>query len=115
MLLLAAVLIGTSAGQLLFKGASVRAMRAGVTDYWFVLAADPLLWLALTIYLAELFLYVAFLSIVPLWQGVMVVSLSLFLVVLGGRIFFAETLTLLRMQAVMLIAVGVFLVGWGGR
>ena len=72
-LLLAAVLIGTSAGQLLFKAVSVRSARAS-SSYWLAVAADPLLWLALAVYGVELLLYMAFLSIVPLWQGVMVVS-----------------------------------------
>ena len=112
-LLLAAVLIGTAGGQLLFKAASLRGARAG-SSYWLALAVDPVLWLALLVYVTELVLYMAFLSIVPLWQGVMVVSLDLLLVMIGGRIFFAEALTLPRVAAVSLIAGGVFLVGWGG-
>ena len=113
-LLLAAVLMGTSAGQLLFKAASVRGAQAKVASYWLALALDPVLWLGLAIYIAELFLYMAFLSIVPLWQGVMVVSLDLFLVMIGGRIFFGEELTPPRVLAIGLIATGVLLVGWGG-
>jgi hypothetical protein len=113
-LLLAAVLIGTSAGQLLFKAASIRGTRVGAPSYWLALATDPLLWLALVIYVTELVLYMAFLSIVPLWQGVMVVSFDLLLVMIGGRIFFAEALTMPRLLAIGLIAFGVLLVGWGG-
>jgi hypothetical protein len=113
-LLLVAVLIGTSGGQLLFKAASVRGAKAGPASYWLALAIDPVLWLALAIYVAELFLYMAFLSIVPLWQGVMVVSLDLLLVMVGGRIFFGEGLTAPRVLATGLIATGVLLVGWGG-
>lgn len=112
-LLLAAVLIGTSAGQLLFKAVSVRSTRAS-GSYWVAVAADPLLWLALAVYSVELLLYMAFLSIVPLWQGVMAVSFDLLLVMIGGRLFFAEQLTMPRVLAILLIATGVFLVGWGG-
>ena len=90
--LLAIVLIGNTAGQLLFKAASLRASRPGRAGHWQALAFDPLLWLALLIYVFEFFMWLAFLSVVPLWQGVMVASIDILLVMLGGRIFFGETL-----------------------
>lgn len=114
-LLLALVLLGTTAGQLLLKAASARAEHAGFAEHWRVLATDPVLWLAIAIYIAEFFVYLAFLSVVPLWQGVMVASADLLFVMLGGRIFFGELITLPRLVSISLIAVGVFLVGWGGE
>ena len=115
LLLLAVVLIGNSAGQLMFKAASLRADRPGIASHWQALALDPLLWLALLIYVFEFFMWLAFLSVVPLWQGVMVASIDILLVMLGGRIFFGEHITAPRVLAISLIAVGVLLVGGGGQ
>ena len=114
-LLLAAVLITNTAGQLLFKAASVRADHAGVAAHWQALALDPLLWAGIVIYVLEFLLWLAFLSLVPLWQGVMVASIDILMVMLGGRIFFGEHITPPRVAAISLIAVGVLLVGWGGQ
>ena len=112
-LLLAVVLIGNTTGQMLFKAASLRSARGG-NSHWAGLMADPLLWLGIVIYVFEFFLWMAFLSIVPLWQGVMVACIDILLVMVGGRIFFAEHITMPRCVAVALIAIGVLLVGWGG-
>jgi drug/metabolite transporter (DMT)-like permease len=112
--LLAIVLIGNTAGQMLFKAASLRSSRAGDSSHWAGLVAEPMLWLGIGIYVVEFFLWMAFLSIVPLWQGVMVACVDILLVMLGGRIFFAEQITMPRCAAISLIAVGVLLVGWGG-
>jgi len=114
LLLLAFVLIGNTAGQLLFKAASLRASRPGWAGHWQALAFDPLLWLALLIYVFEFFMWLAFLSVVPLWQGVMVACVDILLVMVGGRVFFGERITSARMLAISLIAVGVVLVGGGG-
>ncbi|MDX2205433.1 MAG: hypothetical protein NW223_21975 [Hyphomicrobiaceae bacterium] len=112
-LLLTAVLVTNTTGQLLFKAASMRADRDDVS-HWRALAADPWLWVALAIYAVEFFLWLAFLSLVPLWQGVMVACIDILLVMLGGRIFFGERITPARMLAIGLIACGVFLVGGTG-
>jgi drug/metabolite transporter (DMT)-like permease len=114
-LLLAVVLVGNTAGQLLFKAASLRASDSGLTAHWRALASDPLLWLALTIYVFEFFMWLAFLSVVPLWQGVMIACIDILMVMVGGRIFFDEKITRSRMLAISLIAVGVLLVGGGGQ
>jgi drug/metabolite transporter (DMT)-like permease len=114
-LLLAVVLTGNTAGQLLFKAASLRADRPGLTGHWQALALDPVLWLALIIYVFEFFMWLAFLSVVPLWQGVMVASIDILMVMAGGRIFFGEKITPSRILAISLIAVGVLLVGGGGQ
>ena len=115
LLLLAAVLIGNSGGQLLFKGAALRAGSGdGFRRYWLALGMQPMLWLGIVVYIAEFFLWLAFLSVVPLWQGVMVASIDILLVMIAARIFFGEQITPPRIVAVSLIALGVGLVGWGG-
>jgi drug/metabolite transporter (DMT)-like permease len=114
LLLLSVVLLGNTGGQLLFKAASLRASRPGWAEHWQALAIDPLLWLALLIYVFEFFIWLAFLSVVPLWQGVMVACVDILLVMMGGRIFFGERITAARMLAISLIAAGVLLVAGGG-
>jgi drug/metabolite transporter (DMT)-like permease len=114
-LLLAVVLITNTAGQLLFKAASVRTDRAGITAHWLALMLSPLLWMGIVLYVFEFFGWLAFLSLVPLWQGVMVASIDILMVMLGGRIFFGEQITPPRIGAISLIAIGVVLVGWGGQ
>ena len=112
-ILLLVVLIGNAAGQLLFKAASIRAHRHDPTEHWQSLLREPLLWLGLAIYAFEFFMWIAFLSLVPLWQGVMVACIDILLIMIGGRIFFGEKITPPRAAAVSFISVGVFLVGWG--
>lgn len=113
--LLAAVLIGNTAGQLLLKAASIHADRAGDDDHWRVLLSHPLLWLGVAVYIAEFFLWLAFLSVVPLWQGVMVACIDILLVMVGGRVIFGEQITPARVGAISMIAVGVLMVGLGGN
>jgi len=114
LMFLAIVLIGTTAGQLLFKAASVRADGSGVAGHWRSLMTDGFIWIAIVIYIVEFFVWMAFLSLVPLWQGVMVACADIVLVMIGGRIFFAEEITASRVLAISLIAAGVLLVGLGG-
>ena len=113
-LLLAGVLATSTAGQLFFKGAAVRADRAGNDAQWDAMVRDPLLWFGIATYVVEFLLWLAFLSVVPLWQGVMVASIDILMVMLGGRVFFGEQITPQRVLAISLIALGVVLVGLGG-
>jgi drug/metabolite transporter (DMT)-like permease len=114
LMFLALVLIGTTAGQLLFKAASIRAEGDGVAGHWRSLMADGFIWIAIIIYIVEFFIWMAFLSLVPLWQGVMVACADIVLVMIGGRFFFGEEITGARILAISLIAAGVLLVGLGG-
>ena len=114
-LLLAGVLLTSTVGQLFVKGAAVRADRAGNDAHWDAMLRDPLLWLGIATYVVEFLLWLAFLSVVPLWQGVMVASIDILMVMLGGRVFFGERITPPRVLAISLIALGVVLVGLGGQ
>ncbi|MFI5012633.1 MAG: hypothetical protein ACHQAY_09815 [Hyphomicrobiales bacterium] len=73
----------------------------------------PLLWFGIGLFVLEAFLWLCFLTLVPLSQGVMVGSVNIIGVMIGGWIFFGEHVTPPRAGAIMLIAVGVGLVGWG--
>ena len=115
LVLLAVVLIGNTAGQLMFKAASIRAAGEGMRDHVHALVRQPLLWAGIAIYVFEFFMWLAFLALVPLWQGVMIACIDILLVMVGGRVFFGEHITPPRIVAISLIAVGVLMVGLGGN
>ena len=73
-----------------------------------------MIWLGVAAYVVEFFVWLAFLSMVPLAQGVLVGSVNILTVQLGGRIFFKELLTPKRILASAMVAGGVALVGWAG-
>ncbi|EQD66179.1 membrane protein containing DUF6, transmembrane, partial [mine drainage metagenome] len=54
-----------------------------------------------------------FLSLVPLAEGVLLATLNMVTIMLGGRFLFGEKLTPRRLLGVGLIAAGVILVGVG--
>ncbi len=72
------------------------------------------MWLGIGTYVVEFFVYLAFLSKVELSEGVLMTSLNIVAVMVGGRLFFKEALTPSRILATFFIATGVALVGWGG-
>jgi drug/metabolite transporter (DMT)-like permease len=112
-LLLLVVLLLETVSHLALKFASMRSSdRAGLA-YARAFAAEPALWLAISSFAALFLAWLAFLSRVPLGQGVMAGSITIVGVMLGGRLFFKERITAPRLLAITLIAIGVLLVGWG--
>jgi drug/metabolite transporter (DMT)-like permease len=101
-------------GQLSFKAASRTHSATGVAARWRAMLTTPWLWLGIGTYIVEFFVYLAFLSKVPLSEGVLMTSLNIVAVMIGGRFIFKEALTPSRVLATFLIATGVALVGWGG-
>lgn len=101
-------------GQLAFKAASLRADDVDGWRHWQKMLGQPFLWLGIAVFVSEALLWVGFLSLVPLSQGVMMGSLNITAVMLGGRLFFGESITAKRALAICLVAAGVGLVGWGG-
>jgi drug/metabolite transporter (DMT)-like permease len=112
-LLLAILLVSTTAGQLLFKAASLRAQATKSRGRWWSLAREPGVWIGIFIYGFDFVVWLAFLSFVPLWQAVMVANLDIVLVMLCGRLFFGERLSRPRVIGVSLITIGVITVGYG--
>lgn len=98
-------------GQLAFKAAATRPPRD--EPRWRTLARSPFLWLGLACYVGEFLAWIAFLSFVPLSEGVLLGSMNMVAVMVAGRLFFAEKLTRLRVCGILLVAAGVALVGAG--
>ena len=104
------VLIFDTFGQLSIKAAAI-AEGDGLAR-WQAMLAEKWIWLGVSAYVVEFFLWLAFLSMVPLSQGVLVGSINILSVQIGGRIFFGERMTPKRVLASIMVAAGVALVGW---
>lgn len=102
-----------TAGQLSFKAAAARTEEAGGWARWRAMVREKWIWIGVSAFVAEFLLWLAFLSIVPLSQAVLVGSVNILAVMLGGRLAFGEALTARRTAAALLVAAGVALVGWG--
>jgi len=111
--LLLAVLLLETVSHLALKSASIRASAAAGFRYLLIFAGQPAFWLAIVSFVVLFFAWLAFLSRVPLGQGVMAGSITIVGVMLGGRLMYREHITLPRALAIALIAVGVGLIGWG--
>ena len=101
-------------GQLAFKAAALHAGNLDGWQRWRSMAGNLWLWIGLVSYVAEILSWLGFMSLVPLGVAVLLGSLNIICVMVGGRIFFGEKLSKRRLLAVSLVALGVVLVGWGG-
>ncbi|MGH9548168.1 MAG: hypothetical protein ACRD3W_02290 [Terriglobales bacterium] len=111
-LLWLAVLVSDTVGQLSFKAAASAGADQDGLARWLLLARSRWIWLGIATYCIEFFLWLAFLTIVPLSVGIILSTLNIVTVMIGGRIFFKEAITKKRLTAAALIMCGVCLVGW---
>lgn len=100
-----------SAGQLAFKAAAIEPGEADGMARWQHMLARPWIWVGVACFVVEFVLWLAFLSLVPLAEGVLLGMLSIVTVMLGGRLWFHEHFTRLRVIGILLIVVGVAIVG----
>jgi len=106
-------------GQLAFKAAAIAPGNKpaagtggnGLVAYWCGLVRCPTLWLGIFSYVAEFLLWLAFLTLVPLSEGVLLGSVNIIVIMILGRLFFHESLTPLRLIGIGLVALGVAIVG----
>lgn len=112
LLWLANMLVDTG-GQLSFKAAASHGASASGFAYWKRLATQPWLWIGICCYIAEFFVWMAFLSQVELSVGIMLGSFNIVAIMLAGRLFFKEKLTPWRVAGILLITCGVAVVGGG--
>ena len=107
-------LLFDSVGQLIFKAAAVDPKLGEGAGRWRRMARRPWLWLGIGCYVLEFVLWLAFISLVPLSDGVLLGSISIVVVMLLGRVFFRERLTPLRVLGILLVSLGVGIVGLKG-
>lgn len=103
-----------SAGHFAFKLAAVEPdTHISLMAHWRHMLARPWLWLGVFCFVGEFVVWMAFLSVVPLAQGVLLGMVSIVVVMIGGRIVFLEHFTRPRIIGMFLIVVGVAIVGLG--
>ncbi|EJF89287.1 EamA family transporter [Bartonella tamiae] len=102
-------------GQLAFKAAAIEPQSDKPEDsyktYWFALLKKPVLWLGVGAYIAEFLLWLAFLTLVPLSEGILLGSINIIVIMILGRFLFNEKLTNMRVIGISLVAIGVAIVG----
>jgi drug/metabolite transporter (DMT)-like permease len=96
-------------GQLTFKKAAI--LPGDGMERWIRMARSPWLWAGIACYCVEFFAWLAFLSMVPLSIGVLLGSINIILIMIAGRLLFAERITRLRLAGILLVAAGVVTVG----
>jgi multidrug transporter EmrE-like cation transporter len=106
-------MIVDTGGQLCFKAAASRSRNLAGAGYWKALASRPWLWIGIIFYIAEFFVWMAFLSQVELSVGIMLGSINIVAIMLAGRILFREHLHPWRAAGILLITCGVAVVGLG--
>ena len=104
-------LLFDSAGQLAFKAAATDPRAGDGLARWKWMARRPWLWVGIACYVAEFLLWLAFLSLVPLSEGVLLGSINIVAIMIAGRVLFGEQLSRLRLAGILLISAGVALVG----
>ncbi|AZG10015.1 hypothetical protein EGT29_20325 [Pigmentiphaga sp. H8] len=104
------VLVDTG-GQLAFKAAATAPAEGSGLRYWRELARRPWIWIGIACYILEFVVWLAFLSLVPLSEGVLLGSINIVAIMIAGRFLFNEHLTPLRVAGIALIAAGVAIVG----
>jgi len=110
---LANVLLDTG-GQLAFKKAASDDRAGDGLGRWKYMLRRPWIWAGMACYVFEFVVWVAFLSLVPLSQGVLLGSINIVAVMVAGRFLFRERLSPLRVTGILLVAAGVAIVGAGG-
>jgi drug/metabolite transporter (DMT)-like permease len=107
-------LVLDSGGHFAFKLAAIEPdTDATFLAHWRQMLSRPWLWLGILCFIGEFVAWLAFLSLVPLSQGVLLGTTSIVIVMLGGRILFHERFTHLRIAGMLLIVAGVAIVGIG--
>jgi drug/metabolite transporter (DMT)-like permease len=107
-------LVLDSGGHFAFKLAAIEPdTDATFLVHWRHMLARPWLWVGVFCFIGEFVAWLAFLSLVPLAQGVLLGTTSIVVVMLGGRIMFHERFNRLRIAGILLIVAGVAIVGIG--
>ena len=111
-LIIAAVMLETTAQVALKRGALRVAAQEGVLRYWWAAARQPWIAAAVLAYAIELLAWIGALHSIALNVAFPLLSLSYCGVALAARLFLGERFTPRSGLAIALITVGAALVGW---
>lgn len=98
-------------GQIAFKYAAVNPSNRDGWYYWLDIFRNYWLWIGIGSYVAEFLLWLAFLTLVELSQGILLGSINIIVIMIVGRFLFKELLTLYRIIGMLFITAGVIFVG----
>ncbi len=98
-------------GQISFKQGAVAPNDAAGIRFWLNTLNNNWIRTGIACYVVEFLVWLAFLSLVPLSEGVALASINIVTVMIAGRIFLKEPLTRLRLLGIALVASGVAVVG----
>lgn len=98
-------------GQIAFKYAAITSKHQQGLHYWQRLFGNFWLWLGFGTYFVGFIFWLAFLSEIPLSQGILLGSFNIITVMIAGRVLFKEHLTAFRLIGIFFITFGVILVG----
>lgn len=101
-------------GQLAFKAAAGDQAAGDGLARWKYMAMRPWLWLGIGCYVVEFLVWIAFLSLLPLSEAILLGSINIVAVMVAGRLLFGEKLTRLRVVGILLVTLGVVIVGVAG-
>lgn len=100
-----------SGGQLAFKTAASEPGQRNGVERWRFMLARPWLWVGIVCYVVEFLVWLAFLSLVPLSDGVLLGSINIVAIMILGRVLFREKLAPMRVAGIVLVSIGVAVVG----
>ncbi|WP_392563042.1 EamA family transporter [Orbus sturtevantii] len=100
-------------GQIAFKYAAVAPKNQKNWHYWLALLSSYWLWIGISAYAIGFLFWIAFLTLLPLSQAILLGSANIISVMIVGSLVFKEQLTPYRVIGVSLITIGVILVGIG--
>jgi drug/metabolite transporter (DMT)-like permease len=100
-------------GQLSFKAAASDERAGDGVARWKYMLGRRWIWAGMACYVVEFVVWIAFLSLVPLSQGVLLGSINIVAIMIAGRFLFRERLSPMRVTGILLVAVGVAIVGAG--
>lgn len=98
-------------GQLAFKAAAGDPAAGDGLARWIYMARRPWIWIGIGSYVVEFLIWIAFLSLLPLSEAILLGSINIVAIMVAGHFLFGEKLTRLRLSGIVLVALGVAIVG----
>jgi drug/metabolite transporter (DMT)-like permease len=99
-------------GQLAFKAAA-RGRTLSTPAHWRAVVSSLWIWIGISCYCIEFLTWLAFVTLMPLSEAVLLASVNIVTVMIAARWIYNETLRPLRTLGILLVAAGVAVVGFG--